>query len=84
MTTLGLSLPPSKPKMLIRSIDIQSWLTGISMFDGINPVKVAKHKGNPSMVWLFTVERWGDEISCVTRLNGVVVQREVYDQRMTL
>ncbi len=77
-------LPTMKQKTLIRSIDINSWRLGIELFDGKNPVKVAKHQANPAMVWLFTVEKCADQVVCVTRLNGQIVNREFYtsDERM--
>lgn len=79
-------LPIMKQKPLTRSINMNSWLMGIQLFDGTNPVKVAKHQANPAMVWLFTVEKWADKVTCVTRLNGQVVNREFYttDERTTL
>ena len=63
---------------------MNSWRLGMELFDGKNPVKVAKHQANPAMVWLFTVEKWVDKVVCVTRLNGQVVNREFYtsDERM--
>ena len=74
--SLSLSLSPSKPKMLVRSIHVGAWAQGLALFDGVNPVKVAKHMGNPSMIWLFTVELWEGRATYVTRLNDVVVRRE--------
>jgi len=75
-------LPIMKQKPLIRSIDMNSWRLGIEMFDGQNPLKVAKHQANPAMIWLFTVEKWGDHVVCVTRLNGQVVNREFYTKEL--
>jgi hypothetical protein len=84
MAAVGLSFPPTKSKMLIRSIDMNSWRLGVELFDGKNPVKVAKHQANPAMIWLFTVEKWAGQVACVTWLNGQVVNREFYtsDERM--
>lgn len=73
----SVSLPsPSKSKMLVRSIGMDSWTMGLEQFDGKNPVKVAKHMGNPSMIWLFTVELTDGQATFVTRLNGLIVRRE--------
>ena len=67
---------PSKSKMLVRSIGIDSWAMGLEQFDGKNPLKVAKHMANPSMIWLFTVELINGQVTFVTRLNDVVVRCE--------
>jgi hypothetical protein len=67
---------PASPKMLVRSIGIDSWAHGLEMFDGQNPLKVAKHMANPSMIWLFTIELMNGQITFVTRLNDIVVRCE--------
>lgn len=82
VSPMSVVLPSMKQKPLIRSIDMNSWRLGIELFDGQNPLKVAKHQANPAMIWLFTVEKWGDQVACVTRLNGQVVNREIYTKEL--
>lgn len=73
----SISIPsPIKPKALVRSIGIDSWTFGLEKFDGITPLKVAKHMANPAMIWLFTIELTDGQTTFVTRLNDVIVRRE--------
>ena len=63
--------PPPRPIPIVRSIQCSLWESGISLFDGINPIFVhSTRKGTE--YWSFHIELHEEKPMCVTRLNGVI------------
>ena len=69
---------PTSP--LHRTIGIEHWVHGLSKFNGIQSMLVAKQAVGFQTYWTFTIEKIENEIYCVTRLNGKLVsQRRAAD-----
>ena len=63
------TLPPNLP--LVRTIQYTLWESGISLFDGTNPVYVHSTQRDKDY-WSYYIELIEGKPMCVTRLNGVI------------
>jgi hypothetical protein len=67
-----LTLNPPPADEVYRTLNLDRWRSGLSAFDGTNPVHVYTDIREPN-VWIYSVELVKGIPSCVIRKNGVIV-----------
>lgn len=74
------AMPPNPPPAdeVYRTLNFDRWRSGLSLFDGTNPVHVYTHNREPN-VWTYSIELVNGIPNCVIRKNGFIVSNYTTD-----